>query len=237
MQLRQCILSLSFFASISIPSYASALPFSIVECPNCASVETQAAQLAKEAQMVVKQIEQYKTQVMQYQQQLRDAKNLKNHFSGDISNDLLELTSITNRIEALNSSNETTERMFDHTFKTYSEYLTDDFSPTDKRKEWSQQALETNHAVIKTTNALASQMDRDNKRLENLSKQNQEDLGHEQSLELSNDINLELIAEIRKLRMANLILMKQNAIQQQRKEDQASVQDAWFMKNVNNLSQ
>lgn len=168
-------------------------------------------QIANNIELVAqyaKQIEQYATQLQQWRDQLTQAMNIPNQIWSSIQQDIMGVVNVVKQGQALAFSLGNIGEIFETKFKGYKP--TTNFPAEYKR--WSETLRDTIKGTLEAANLQSEQFATEEGVLQQLRTMSQSNQGRLQALQTGNQIAVEMVAQMQKLRALSLAQMQaQNA--------------------------
>lgn len=168
-------------------------------------------QIANNIELVMqyaKQVEQYATQLQQWRDQLTQAMNIPQQIWSSIQQDIMGVVNVVKQGKALAFSLENIGEVFKNTFKGYQP--TTNF-PAEYRK-WSETVSDTIKGTLEAAQLQSEQFATEEGVLQQLRTMSQSNQGRLQALQTGNQIAVEMVAQMQKLRALSLAQMQaQNA--------------------------
>lgn len=168
-------------------------------------------QIANNVELVMqyaKQIEQYATQLQQWRDQLTQALNIPNQIWSAIQQDIMGVVNVVKQGKALAFSLENIGEIFEKKFQGYKP--TTNFPA--EYKQWSETLRDTIKGTLEAANLQSEQFATEEDVLRQLRSMSQSNQGRLQALQTGNQIAVEMVAQMQKLRALSLAQMQaQNA--------------------------
>lgn len=215
--LRKFLLAASAVALIATgvtgaPSVATA---QTVYCTNCSDRFTQLKQQADQALQLARQAEQLQTQLRQYEQMLQDGLGLPEQLFGDVARDIAAVNQTFEQARGLAYTAANLDQEFARRYGSFDTYNQSGMGAADLQNKYRQWNAESSDAVLQTMRALGIQsqgMASEQELLRRLQSQARSSQGHQQTLQVGNELAAENVAQMQRLRQ---LLMMQVQLQAQ----------------------
>ena len=191
-------------------------------------------QIANNVELVLqyaKQVEQYATQLMQWRDQLTQAMNIPQQIWSSIQQDIMGVVNVVKQGQALAFSLGNIGEVFKNKFKGYQP--TTNFPA--EYKQWSETLRDTIKGTLEAANLQSEQFATEEGVLQQLRTMSQSNQGRLQALQTGNQIAVEMVAQMQKLRALSLAQMQaQNAYmakETQEKDTQRATLDSLIPKD------
>lgn len=211
----------------------SASPIRFVMAGGMTGGALEVTQIANNVELVMqyaKQIEQYATQLQQWRDQLTQAMNIPNQIWSAIQQDIMGVVNVVKQGQALAFSLGNIGEVFKTKFKGYQP--TTNFPA--EYKQWSETLRDTIKGTLEAANLQSEQFATEEGVLQQLRSMSQSNQGRLQALQTGNQISVELVAQMQKLRALSLAQMQaQNAYmakETQEKDSQKAAFEAMMPK-------
>jgi len=186
-------------------------PFRHVLASGAIAGATEPTQILNNIELVLqyeKQIQQYATQLMQWKDQLQNVMNIPNQIWSSIQNDLMGVMNVVKQGQALAFSLANIGEQFQLKFpgfKTTANYTAD-------YKNWSQTLRDTIKGTLEAANLQSQQFATEEGVINQLRMMSSSNQGRMQAIQTGNQIAVEVVAQMQKLRALSLAQMQaQNA--------------------------
>ena len=203
-----------------------------VFCANCGSEFTQLANYFQLAGQLVKQAGILQQSINQYQNMVRNSAPLTQQQWGSAMNDIRAVNSILSQAQSLTYLLGGLDAAFAKKFNDYNGYVNSSIGSQTFAAKYQQWSADTNSSVLTTLKAAGSQSSQitgaEDQLLQTLQSQAESAGGTMQALQVGNEVSVQTVRQLQKLRQLLLadLQLKANFIQTQQ-DKEASQAAAW----------
>ncbi len=194
---------------VGVSAPPAVAPAQTVFCTNCSNVVTQALQQAAQAEQLLNQIQSYATQIQQYQNMLTNTEKLSDAVFGDAMGDIRKITATINKAKGLAYTASNIEQSFNAKYKSLKGLMDNGVSAQSLQQLYEAWSDDTNDSVLTTFKALgeeAKNIESEAELMEELQSRATTAEGQMQALGVGNELAVQGVAQIQKLR--NLQMMQ-----------------------------